>query len=162
MNRQRAILILLLSVIVVLSPGAHSGQDRRRKPKLPVKTEPGDAMAVFSGIESAWRAGDARRLAAFAGDTKVLLNVRGLGEKGGYYSRSQVFYLFQGMFKSTRHKRFDFVKFHDVGERSSKIYGIAHRNYENTSSGRLFQDKVYVTLKREGKRWVVTEMKSAW
>lgn len=162
MTRYRAILILLLATIVVLSPGASSGQDRRKKPKVPVKAVPKDPKIVFRGIESAWRTGDAQRLASFAGDSKVLLNVRGLGEKGGYYSRSQVFYLFKGMFKSTKHKKFDFVKFHDVGARSSKIYGIAHRNYENVSNGRLFQDKIYVTLKLEGKRWVISEMKSAW
>jgi len=162
MTRHRVILIILLATIVVLSPGAHSGQDRRRKPKTPVNAVPKDPMVVFRGIESAWRSGDAQKLAAYAGDSKVLLNVRGLGEKGGYYSRSQVFYLFKGMFKSTKHKKFNFVKFHDVGAGSSKIYGIAQRNYENMNNGRLFQDKIYVTLKLEGKRWVVSEMKSAW
>jgi hypothetical protein len=158
MKRQGAILILILAGIVLLGPGAHSMQDRRKKPKTPVNAVPKDPMVVFRGIESAWRSGDAQRLASFAGNSKVLLNVRGLGEKGGYYSRSQVFYLFKGMFKSTKHKKFSFVKFHDVGERSNKIYGIAHRNYEVVSSGRLFQDKIYVTLKFEGKRWVVSEM----
>lgn len=162
MKKQLAILILILAVIVVTSPGAHSMQDRRKKAKTPVNALPKDPMVVFRGIESAWRAGDAQRLSAYAGDSKVLLNVRGLGEKGGYFSRSQVFYLFKGMFKSTRHKKFSFVKFHDVGKRSNKIYGIAHRNYEVISNGRLFQDKIYVTLKLEGKRWVVSEMKSAW
>lgn len=162
MKRQRAISILLLAAIVVLSPGAHSMQDRRKKPKTPVNAVPKEPMVVFKGIESAWRSGNAQRLASYAGNSKVLLNVRGLGEKGGYYSRSQVFYLFKDMFKSTRHKKFNFVKYHDVGKRSSKIYGIAHRNYEVVSNGRLFQDKIYVTLKLEGKRWVVSEMKSAW
>jgi hypothetical protein len=163
MKGQRAILaILLLAILVVLGPGARAGQDHRKRPKAPVPTIPKDPMVVFRGIEAAWRTGNAQKLAAYAGDSKVLLNVRGLGEKGGYYSRSQVFYLFKGMFKSTKHKKFDFVKFHDVGASSNKIYGIARRNYEDSSNGRLFQDKIYVTLKFEGKRWVVSEMKSAW
>lgn len=163
MKGYRTLLILLLATFVVLNTGAQSRQDRPRKPKVPVAAIPTkDPMIVFRGIESAWRAGDAQRLADYASDSKVLLNVRGLGEKGGYYSRSQVFYLFKAMFKSTKHKKFNFVKFHDVGARSNKIYGIAHRNYEDMSNGRLFQDKIYVTLKLQGKRWVVSEMKSAW
>ena len=162
MKRQGTILLLMLAGILIMSAAEVEGQAKRRKPKTPVKAIPKEPVIVFRGIESAWRAGDARKLAAYAGDSKVLLNVRGLGEKGGYYSKSQVFYLFKGMFKSTKHTKFDFVKFHDVGERSNKIYGIAHRSYEVVSNGRLFQDKIYVTLKLEGKRWVVSEMKSAW
>ncbi|HER44366.1 MAG TPA: DUF4783 domain-containing protein [Candidatus Eisenbacteria bacterium] len=165
MRRRYTILLLFLAALVLAGGAAHAGQDRRKKPKEPKEPVPTiamDPMIVFRGIEAAWRAGDARKLAAYAGDSKVLLNVRGLGEKGGYYSRSQVFYLFKGMFESTRHKKFDFVGFHEVGEKSSRIYGIARRNYEIVSNGRLFQDKIYVTLKQEGKRWVVSEMKSAW
>jgi hypothetical protein len=163
MKGQRAVItILLLAILFVLGPGAQAEQDRRKKPKVPIPTIPKDPMVVFRGIEVAWRSGNARKLAAFAGESKVLLNVRGLGEKGGYYSRSQVFYLFKGMFKSTKHKKFNFVKFHDVGAGSNKIYGIYRRSYEDSSNGRLFQDKIYVTLKFEGKRWIVSEMKSAW
>jgi hypothetical protein len=162
MRGHRDILILLLAALLLIGDGAYAGQDRRRKPKEPVATISMDPLDVFRGIETAWRTGDAQKLAAYAGDSKVMLNVRGLGEKGGYYSRSQVFYLFKGMFKSTKHKKFSFVSFHDVGEKSTKIYGIARRNYEVVSTGRLFQDKIYVTLKLEGNRWVVSEMKSAW
>ena len=144
-----------------MSAAAHPMQDRRKKPKKTISAMPKDPEVVFRGIESAWRTGNAQKLAAYAGRSKVLLNVRGLGEKGGYYSKSQVFYLFKDMFKSTKHKRFDFVRFHDVGKSSQKIYGVAHRNYEVVSNGRLFQDKIIVTLKLEGNRWVVSEMKSA-
>ena len=161
-GQKAAITILLLAILAFPATGTGAGQDRRRKPKVPVPAVPKDPMVVFRGIEVAWRSGDARQLADLAGGSKVFLNVRGLGEKGGYYSRSQVFYLFKGMFKATRHKSFDFVKSHDVGKNSNKIYGIYRRNYEDTSNGRLFQDKIYVTLKFEGKRWVVSEMKSAW
>ena len=151
-----------MAILAVPVTGAGSGQDRRKKPKVSVPAVPKDPMVVFRGLEVAWRSGNAQKLAALAGESKVFLNVRGLGEKGGYYSRSQVFYLFKGMFKSTRHKKFDFVKSHDVGEHGKKIYGIYRRSYEDTSNGRLFQDKIYVTLRFEGKRWVVSEMKSAW
>jgi len=161
MRAQRPILILLAALFLLAPGGAAAGQERRKIPRDRAPVRGMDPMIVFRGIERAWRAGDAQKLAGYAGESKVLLNVRGLGEKGGYYSRSQVFYLFKDMFKSTRHKKFDFVSFHEVGEKSTKIYGIARRNYETTSNGRLFQDKIYVTLKLEGKRWVVSEMKSA-
>ncbi len=161
MRIERTILILLAVLLVLLHGGSAAGQERRRIPKDRAPAKVMDPMIVFRGIERAWRAGDAQKLAGYAGKSKVLLNVRGLGEKGGYYSRSQAFYLFKDMFESTKHTKFDFVGFHEVGEKSTKIYGVARRNYETTSNGRLFQDKIFVTLKLEGKRWVISEMKSA-
>lgn len=161
MRGRLTILIILSAVCLLAGDGARAGQNRPRISKKPPPAIDADALRLFKGIERAWGAGDAQKLASYAGESKVFLSVGGLGEKGGYFSRSQVFYLFKGMFKSTKHKRFEFVSYHEVSEKGNKIYGIARRDYQNVSNGRLFQDKIYVTLKQEGKRWVVSEMKSA-
>jgi hypothetical protein len=152
-------LVVATCAVAVMSTHAPS-QEGRRRLKVPRPAVAGECMAVFNGIEEAWRKGDAQGLANYMRDSKVSVNVGGLGEKGGYYSKSQVFYLLKEMFAKTRHKRFQFVKYHDVSQNNRKVYGIAYRSYEDTSSGRLFQDKIYVTLKLEGERWVVSEMKS--
>jgi hypothetical protein len=117
-------------------------------------------LPVFKGIERAWHSADAGALSDYAGESRVFLNIRGMGRKGGYFSRPQLYYLFKNMFKNTDQTRFEFVKFHNLDEPGRKVYGIAYRSYKNIRSGRYFRDKVYVTLKKEGARWIVAEIKS--
>ena len=135
---------------------------RKERMKIPTTEVTKETIPIFRGIEKAWRGGNAGKLAEFVGEQRVHLMVRGLGEEGGYFSKPQVFYLFKRMFKTTKLKRFEFVKFHNSGSKARKVYGTAYRSFESTSSGRLFRDKVYVTLKLEGERWVVSEIKSTW
>jgi hypothetical protein len=154
-----ALAILLLCAAI---PSRASQKVKKESMKVPTTEVTRETIPVFRGIEQAWRGGDAGALAEFVGEQRVRLSVRGLGEEGGFFSKPQVFYLFKRMFKTTKLKRFEFVKFHNSGSKTRKVYGTAYRSFESTSSGRLFQDKVYVTLKLEGERWVVSEIKSTW
>ena len=152
-------------LMLVSSDPVHSQKSRsvtKERMKVPASEVTNETAPIFKGIERAWRNGDAGALAEYVGDQRVYLRVRGLGEEGGHYSKPQLYYLFKRMFKTTKLKRFEFVKFHNSGSKARKVYGTAYRSFENTSSGRLFQDKVYVTLKLEGERWVVSEIKSTW
>jgi hypothetical protein len=119
-----------------------------------------DPRPVFNGIEKAWREANADAMAAYAGDSKIYLSVAGVERDSGFFSKSQFKYLFKKMFRNYRQTKFEFVRYHNIDRSDRKVYGIAHRNYKNSRSGRLVQDKVYVTLKREGTRWVVAEIKS--
>jgi hypothetical protein len=129
-----------------------------KKKEATAKSE--DPLKVFKGIERAWQKENADGIASYAGGGRVYLNVRGIGQKGGYYSRSQVKYLFKDMFKADDQQKFEFVKFHNLEEPDRKVYGIAYRSCKNKRSGKVFQDKVYVTLDREGKGWVVTKIQT--
>ena len=151
--------ILLLAAAI---PSYAFQKVKKERMKIPATEVTKETVPMFRGIEAAWRRGDAAALSGFVGERRVHLSVRGLGEEGGYFSKPQVFYLFKRMFKATKLKRFEFVKFHNSGSKARKVYGTAYRSFESTSSGRLFQDKVYVTLKLEGERWVVSEIKSTW
>ena len=115
---------------------------------------------IFDEIESAWQDSDAKKLSNFAGDSKVFLNVRGLGRRAGYYSKPQLYYLFKKMFEGMRNVRFEFVNFQRFSRSEMRVYGIAERSYTNTGRGRFFKDKVYVTLMKEEKKWVVVEIKT--
>lgn len=152
--------VFLAIAVLAITCSSALPQHAKKRLKLPPSSIRGESVAIFKGIEAAWLRGDAAGLSKYMRDSKVFLNVAGLGEKGGYYSKSQVFYLFKGMFKTTKHRRFQFAKYHDVSKSNKRVYGIAHRSFEDVSSGRLYKDKVYVTLKREGERWVISEIKS--
>lgn len=164
MNRSAPILSLLLAIAVASGPASAQTSRNLRREKV-IAPAPGVAQEttpIFRTIEEAWRSGDPETISQFVGEQRVYISLRGFGEEGGYYSKPQVFYLFKRMFQRTKLKRFEFVKFYNSGSKARKVYGTAYRSFESTSSGKLFQDKVYVTLKLEGERWVVSEIKSTW
>ena len=41
-----------------------------------------------------------------------------------------------------------------------RVFAVAERHYSRTDDGRLFKDKIYVSLQIEGDHWVVDEIKS--
>jgi ribosomal protein L35AE/L33A len=153
-------LTLFITVLTLAAASAASGQEAI-KPISPGEPPADQPLKVFKGIERAWSGGDAAGIAAFVGEGRVSIDVRGIGQRGGEFSRSQVLYLFRRMFESDKQTKFEFVKFHNLDKPDRKVFGIAYRSYKNNRSGKVYQDKVYVTLGREGPGWVVAEIKTA-
>ncbi|MDD3641967.1 MAG: hypothetical protein PHQ19_00665 [Candidatus Krumholzibacteria bacterium] len=148
------------SIVAVLipAPGPASGQEAIRTGRAqPPADHP---LKVFKGIERAWGNSDAAGIASFIGEGRVSIDVRGIGQRGGEFSRSQVLFLFRKMFESDKQTKFEFVKYHNLEKPDRKVFGIAYRSYKNNRSGKVYQDKVYVTLGREGPGWVVAEIKT--
>ena len=167
MTRDRLIRLTAASIAipVLLAASSSFSQDIKKDPKREIKRNEKtikvqDPLKVFKGIERAWQKENADGIASYAGNGRVFLDVRGIGKKGGYYSRSQVKYLFKDMFKADDQLKFEFIKFKNLEEPDRKVYGIAYRSCKNNRSGKVFQDKVYVTLGREGSAWVVAEIKT--
>ncbi len=115
---------------------------------------------IFSKIEISWRNSDARYLADLVGSGKAYIVLGEKGPRGGYYSKSQVFYLMKRMFGEYSQLKFEFVKYHNINDRSKKVFAVASRSYKNIRSDKVFQDKVYITLGKEGDDWVLTEIKT--
>jgi hypothetical protein len=136
------VFVIALMGIMLFHEAARAQQEVETEKIERAKRKIGKPLPVFKGIESAW----------------IFLNVG--KRRGGYFSRSQVYYIIKKMFKSTRQLKFEFVKFHNLERPDRRVYGIAHWSYRNIRNGRLFQDKVYVTLRKEGARWVMTEIKT--
>ena len=40
------------------------------------------------------------------------------------------------------------------------MYAVAERKYKRNDDGRLFEDKIYVSLQLENDLWVISEVKS--
>ncbi|MCK4550102.1 MAG: hypothetical protein KAU49_08020, partial [Candidatus Krumholzibacteria bacterium] len=154
-----------IAIPVLLAAAPSFSQKIKKDPQREIKkkehvVKAQDPLKVFKGIERAWQKENANGIASYAGSGRVFLDVRGIGKKGGYYSKSQVKYLFKDMFKADDQLKFEFVKFHNLEEPDRKVYGIAYRSCKNHRSGKVFQDKVYVTLGRDGPAWVVAEIKT--
>ncbi len=144
-------------------PGGEALAQRTGKARvdtLVLKESISPAM-IFRRIEGAWRKSDARYLAGLVGDGKVYIVMGEMGPKSGYYSSSQVFYLLKKIFREYSQMKFEFVKYHNVDKPGRKVFAVAYRSYKNIRSDRVFQDKVYITLCKEGDDWVMTEIKTS-
>lgn len=161
---------LFAALLVALSPVSAQEKQKlderkREDPKgraLPAD-EIGDApLIVFRNIEKAWQAGNAQALSELLSETRVFMEIRGIDRRGGYFTKPQMLYIFKDMFGNTTQTTFSFVKYHNLEKQDSRIYGMALRRYKTNQGGGLYSDKVYITLVREGSRWVVAEIKSTW
>lgn len=124
----------------------------------------GGPMDVYADIERAWKAGNVDLILRHFGSQKVAISVEGTGPSGGTFSRNQSYYLLKDLFRYTITRKFEFTQYRKPGDEGGQSFAIAERQYQKTDDGRLFQDKVYVSLHLESDessaRWVVDEIKS--
>jgi hypothetical protein len=156
-----SVFVALLAVLLISGASA-SAQELRRREIVQEPDIDAEPLAVFRKIEIAWRSGNAQALAGLLSESRVLMEIRGIDRRGGYFTKPQVLYLFKDLFVSTKQIGFTFVKFHSLEKQDSRIYGMALRSYRINQSGGLYKDRVYVTLVKEGSRWAVAEIKSTW
>ncbi len=121
-------------------------------------------MDVFADIERGWNAGNVDPILRHFGSQKVAISVQGTGPSGGTFSRNQSYYLLKDLFRYTLTRKFEFVQYRKPSDDGSETFAVAERHYQKSDDGRLFKDKVYVSLHLEQdgeqERWVVDEIKS--
>jgi hypothetical protein len=117
-------------------------------------------IGVFAEIEVGWRKENVRQILRHYGKGKVAIAIEGSGPTGGTFSRNQSYYLFKDLFKYTITEKFEFVQYRNISEDENKVYAVAERQYKRNDDGRLFEDKIYVSLHLESERWVIDEIKS--
>jgi hypothetical protein len=117
-------------------------------------------IGVFADIESAWKKGNVSQILRHYGKGKVAIAIEGIGPSGGSFSKNQSHYLFKDLFKYTITKKFEFVQYRYASDDRSKVFAVAERTYKRNDDGRLFEDKIYVSLQLEDDLWVISEVKS--
>ena len=117
-------------------------------------------IAVFADVEAGWKGEQVQQILRHYGKGKVAISIEGSSPTGGQFSRNQSYYLFQDLFKYTITERFQFVQYRHVSDGRDKVYAVAERHYKRNDDGRLYKDKIYVSLHLEDDRWVISEIKS--
>jgi hypothetical protein len=130
------------------------------KPRLAQPQEATGPIAVFADVEAGWKNEEVQRILRHYGKGKVAISIEGSGPTGGQFSRNQSYYLFQDLFKYTITQKFQFVQYRHVSDGRDDVYAVAERHYKRNDDGRLYKDKIYVSLHREDGRWVISEIKS--
>ncbi len=128
--------------------------------ETPIPEDENGPIAVFADVEAGWKSEQAQQILRHFGKGKVSIAIEGSSPTGGQFSRNQSFYLFQDLFKYTITQRFQFVQYRHVTDGRDDVYAVAERHYKRNDDGRLFKDKIYVSLQLEGDRWVISEIKS--
>lgn len=116
-------------------------------------------IGVFADIEEGWTREDVARITRHFGEGKVAISIDG-GPVGGTFSRDQSHYLLKDLFEYTITEKFEFVQYRNVSDGKVEVYAVAERLYKRNDDGRLFKDKIYVSLRQEDERWVISEIKS--
>jgi hypothetical protein len=163
-------------VAYALSPLQNDSQNKTSKPKQTQKVQDTEAktapegeaapkedagpIAVFAEVEAGWKGEQVQQILRHYGKGKVAISIEGSSPTGGQFSRNQSYYLFQDLFKYTITERFQFVQYRHVSDGRDKVYAVAERHYKRNDDGRLYKDKIYVSLHLEDDRWVISEIKS--
>jgi hypothetical protein len=141
-----------------------SQQGEREEKKNAGSAGVGGPMDVFGDIELGWKSGNVDLILRHFGSQKVAISVEGTGPSGGTFSRNQSYYLLKDLFRYTITRKFEFTQYRKPGEQGGQTYAVWERQYQKSDDGRLFKDKVYVSLHLEPddsrQRWVVDEIKS--
>jgi hypothetical protein len=161
--------------VYALAPAQTNPQKKTVKPDQVQKVQDTDAktapegeapekdagpIAVFADVEAGWKGEQVQQILRHYGKGKVAISIEGSSPTGGQFSRNQSYYLFQDLFKYTITERFQFVQYRHVSDGRDKVYAVAERHYKRNDDGRLFKDKIYVSLHLEEDRWVISEIKS--
>lgn len=140
---------------------------REKKPSRESGEQVVGPMEVFTDIEKGWNAEQVNLILKHFGKGKVTIAIEGTGPSGGQFSKNQSYYLLSDMFKYTITRKFEIVQFRKPEDSGNTSFVVAERYYQMTDDGRLFKDKIFVSLHREpatpqsaGHRWVVDEIKS--
>jgi hypothetical protein len=143
-----------LAGLLCLAPLLAAGQDE------PHSGDPSSsgATAVFERLEQAWTRGDAQSLVTLVGARKVSLDMPELEHGGGSFSRGQIELIFAKHFEDTETRSFEFQDLRAPEGGPSVAVGLAQRRLRAIGAGTVRQDRVLVTLVREGNRWVLSRI----
>lgn len=152
--------VLIAAALFAAAPPvfAQGRKPAARQQQIPIDEV--NPQVAFARFEGAWKRADAEMISRMTGSNKVFVQMKGVADSGEFYSRSQIFFMLKNLFRENQQIKFEFVKYHNLDSADRKVYAIAYRNYKNIRSEKVFQDKVYVTLCREGKEWVLAEIKT--
>lgn len=107
-------------------------------------------LIVISKIEESIKNADVIKLAKFINSTTYFSL---MGNINGYYTTNQAFYLLEDFFKIYKVQLF---KFNQVNSFENNPYATGTLYYE--SKGRKSKAQVYVSLKRIGENWIITQL----
>ncbi len=143
MNRYIYIIIILLPLSVLFS------QTSLLTRKSETKTNTQQEELIFREIESGVKDGNVERISKYFGQQTYFSFSNGTN---GYYSSNQAFYVVEDFFKLYRVTSF---KLDHIKSDNNHSYATGKYNYDN--KGQRSSAKVYISIKKIGTNWIITQ-----
>ncbi|MCS7053819.1 MAG: DUF4783 domain-containing protein [Ignavibacterium sp.] len=105
---------------------------------------------IISEIEESIKQSDVLKLSQFI-NAQTYFSL--MGNINGYYTTNQAFYILEDFFKINKIQLF---KFNQVNNEENNPYATGTLYYE--SKGRKNKAQVFVTLKRVGESWIISQL----
>ena len=143
MKKYFYIIIILLLVSVSFSQTSNLTRKTETK-KVSQQEDP-----IFKEIETGIKEAKVNRISKYFGQQAYFSFSNGIN---GYYSSNQAFYVLQdyfNLYKVTSFK-FDYIK-------TDKISGHATGNYNYDNKGQRSTAQVYISIKKIGNNWIITQ-----
>jgi len=143
MNKNFYILIILLPLSVLFSQS--SNLTEKTDTKKVVQQE----ELIFKEIESGIKNGNVERISKYFGQQTYFSFSNGVN---GYYSSNQAFYVVGDFFKLYKVTSF---KLDHIKSDKNNSYATGKYNYDN--KGQRSTAQVYISLKKIGNNWIITQ-----
>lgn len=148
MNKYCNILFLFLIIVTVSVPG--SAYFKSGTADAAMKQDQQAAASIFNKIEKGISTGKVSTISNLFNSQMYLSLSNGVN---GYYSSNQAYYVLQGYFKNYRVISFIIEDTHDEDE---NVVGTGEYTY--SFKGKEGKAQVYVSLKKTGKKWKITQL----
>jgi len=129
-------------------------------PQPPPASDPGEATAIhlYAGVEEAWAASDADRLAGLVDTTVVRIALKPGSPPTSAVTRTAVAFLFQDQLRLVSTRSFRIVRV----DATKKGKASAEAEWLGDWGGRqgVRQVKVVLAAEKSGNRWLLTEVRA--
>jgi len=144
-----------------LAKGAQAVSPFKRLAPKPDETATDEALRhTLSNIRAAFLTQNTDRLADSLTDTKVFLSLRSAATEPGFYTRSQMRFIFQRMFRELRTKTFGYSP-DDLDVSDGRAFVRTEWTYTPTGADAPVTERLLFSLEKDQNSWVVCEIKAA-
>jgi hypothetical protein len=122
-------------------------------------TPPQSVRHVLVVIGEVWLAEDHAALSRLVAQAGVKIAIAPEPDRDNVYSRSQAFYFFKNLFRSTKTDSFAFRRVQEEAE-GELVHAVALWRYQRSSSNANKMERLFFTLTREQAGWRLSEIRS--
>ena len=115
---------------------------------------------IISGVRTSFLGKDSAKLADYFGSTKIYLSLKTKTQEAGYYTASQLQFIFEKMFQDLQIRSFEYSK-KDItilGEKNA--YCRTEWTYVALGSDAVVTERLIISFAREREGWKISEIRA--
>jgi hypothetical protein len=164
----RALTFIVIAILPSLN-GLGWAQSAPPQERLSLKRLSADARAqktdeglnlTIDTVRSAFIERDTAKLASCLGSMKVYVSLKSRMKESGYYTRSQLQFIFDKMFQDLRTRSFEYSP-KDINVDDDRAYLRSEWTYVVFGSDKVVTEHLHLTFEKEKDGWRISEIKAS-